>query len=67
MKVSSNSIFTCSLMVARMGSSAAVSCEPPRLSSQLPDQVMSMFLPVRSDFGRATGVCALCGAFVSMS
>jgi hypothetical protein len=33
----------------------------------LPDQVMSMFLPVSKDFGRATGLCVLCGAFVSMS
>ncbi len=49
-----------------IGSRSAVACEPPRLSSQLDDQVIFMSLPLRSDFGRATGVCSWAGASVSV-
>jgi len=68
MKVSSNSAFTCVFIFLRMGSSAIVSVEPPSMSSQLADHLMSMFSPVSSDFGRATGVCReSAGALSSMS
>ena len=67
MKVCSNSNFTFSAIFASIGSRCAVSVEPPRSSSQLADHSIFMFLPLISDFGRATGVCSWAGASVSVA
>ena len=56
MKVWSIWCWTFSLMPARTGSSARVSVEPPRSSSQLgPHWIVGMYSPVSWDFARATG------------
>ena len=67
MKVCSNSSFTLSSMPASMTSRAACSEDPPRSSSQLADQVMSMSSPLIKDFGRATGNVSVSGELVRVS
>ena len=67
MNVCSNSNFTLSAMPASRTSLSPWSGEPPRSSSQLADQEIFMSWPEISDFGRATGVCSLSGALVSVS
>ena len=67
MKVCSNSNFTLSAIFFSIGSCSRVALEPPRLSSQLDDQVIFMSLPVSSDLGRATGVCSWAGASVRVA
>ena len=46
----------------RIGSALTSSLPPASESSQFADQVMLVFFPVISDFGRATGVCSPAGA-----
>ena len=56
MNVRSISVETRSFILASTGSSAMVSMEPPRLSSQLgPQEIVGMYSPVSWDFARATG------------
>ena len=56
--LSSDSRRTCSTI----GSRWPISLAPPRLSSQLADQVIFVSSPVISDFGRATGKSSPSGA-----
>ena len=67
MKVCSNSSFTLSVMFLSMTSRLAFSWLPPRLSSQLADQLTFIGLPEMSEIGRATGKCFCAGAFSSVS
>ena len=67
MKVSSKDFFTSVETFFSTGSFWNVASEPPRLSSQFADQVILVSLPVRSDLGRATGVCSWAGASVSVA
>lgn len=52
---------------ATIGSRWPSSLAPPRLSSQLADQVTFVSSPVISDFGRATGKSSPSGAFTSVA
>ena len=66
MKVCSNSNLILSSdsrrTVSTIGSRWPISEVPPRLSSQLADQVILVSSPVISDFGRATGKSSPSGA-----
>ena len=56
MKVWSICAATLRFMAARTGSSARVSVDPPRSSSQLgPQEMVGMYSPVSWDLARATG------------
>ncbi len=67
MNVCSNSSLTLSDTCLSTGSLRVSSGPPPRSSSQFADHWIFMFLPLMSDFGRATGVCCWGGAVVSVS
>ena len=67
MKASSKDFLTSVDTFFSTGSWSNVASEPPRLSSQLADQVILVSLPVSSDFGRATGVCSCAGASVRVA
>ena len=60
MKAWSISVRTFSFIPARTGSSARVSIEPPRSSSQFgPQEIVGMYWPVSWLLARATGSVAL--------
>jgi hypothetical protein len=67
MKAFSNSKETWSSIPLSIGSACPVSAVPPRSSSQLAPQRISMSLPVIIDLGRATGVVSIGGAEMSVS
>ena len=55
------------VMPLSMTSRLAFSWLPPRLSSQLADQLTFIGLPEISEIGRATGKCCCAGALISVS
>jgi hypothetical protein len=67
MNAFSSSKTTLSSMPLSIGSWWPRSCVPPRSSSQLAPQRISVSLPVIIDFGRATGVVSIAGELMSVS
>ena len=67
MKAFSNSNDTWSSMPLSIGSLWPFSAVPPRSSSQLAPQRISMSLPVIIDFGRATGTVSIGGELMRVS
>ena len=67
MNAFSSSKTTLSSMPLSIGSAWPRSWVPPRSSSQLAPQRISMSLPVIIDLGRATGVVSMVGALIRVS
>ena len=67
MNACSSSSLIFSLTFARIGSPERISGDPPRLSSQLADQVTFIGSPESRLRGGATGMCSPSGAVIRFS